>query len=176
MKKRIKNIKGLYQDIIKQDRDTEEICFICLENGQSQRLMQTFCCKQNIHHTCYMNLLAKYAFSCTICKHDINDYYNTYADDYNRYNSDVLSLLSFIQLNIMNIEKVYQKIQNDKIKKVFCEVNNIALNKICKKIHKYIDVNCKEYFNNMIQKNNIINIKAKPKKSLINAFIKCVPL
>lgn len=164
MKKKIKIISQKYKNILFNNEQSEEVCFICMDDNKNKKFMKTFCCNQYVHHTCNIEALSKCNFSCPMCRKNIYENTSYYINnDYNKLNYDVLALLSNIQLNIIKIENVYMKklIINEKIMKRFCEINYISILKICKKIKKYINIECWDYFEKIININKIIRIRKK---------------
>jgi hypothetical protein len=174
-KKSIKHILVLQNDLEKQDFVQDDNCFICLDNDH---LMKTFCCKQNIHHICYIESVLHTSDLCPMCRNPVSDYFakqDTLCVNDN-YNMSILSLISNIYLNIIKIENIYHKhlIRNEHILHKFCHVNYIAVVKICKKILKLLHIDVWNYFSNIMQKKNIMKIYNNSKHSLLSYLLKLI--
>lgn len=132
-----------------ENNDNKECC-ICLENDNN--LMITFCCNQNIHHTCFVHsLVFSSSPNCPLCRRDI-----VKAMQYNSTNikqtfdASVNSIISHIHLNLMKVKNVCDKklISNPLILKKYKQITHLALTKICKKLNKQLHIDTKEYFLN----------------------------
>lgn len=140
--------------------DTEDCCCICLENDNT---MQTFCCKNCIHHTCLFRVLSSNIASCPICRADIYKVLK-FTNEREYYNAKVISLISMIQLNINRIEDVVRQkyIFNHKYMKIFIQYNRLAIIKMCKKIDKNLHISCKQYFIDVMDKHGILKAETRP--------------
>ncbi len=172
-KKIIKHCLVLQKDIQIHYSATDDSCCICLDN---EHLMQTFCCKQNIHHICYINTVLYTSDLCPMCRKPISDYFavQNALSIFDKYNMTILSLISNICLNIIKIENIYQEqlIHNSHILHKFCHINYIAVVKICKKILKLLHIDVRNYFENIMLKKNII--KKYTKQSLLSYLLKLI--
>jgi hypothetical protein len=139
------------------EEDSDDTCCICLEND---KLMKLFCCNNFIHHTCLVQVLTSRIPCCPMCRCDILKVI-TYEsdDDLKELNATILSIISVIHLNINKIEYICNSniIKNQKLLTLYRHWNYIAVIKICKKIEKHLALkNIKEYFLNVMKKNNIL--------------------
>lgn len=164
IKKRIKTILKNYKDIYeKNNQGDDELCIICMEDNKEKKLMKSFCCNYYIHYTCQMKTITKCSCNCPICRKYIIENLSNITNEFDLYNNEILSLLSYIQLNIIKIETVYLKklIVNERSMKRYRELNYIAIMKICKKIKKYIDIDSLQYFKDIIDEKKILKIQKK---------------
>jgi hypothetical protein len=153
LKKLIKNIIENYSDIITYNSNiiynTDDECCICLDN---KNLMKTFCCHNYIHYTCFIDSMMNCSQSCPYCRCNLKDSIK-YKNKLEEYDACIISLLSVIHIYLYDIER-YCK--NNSIKDYdtlvkYKQLNYIAIIKICKKINKKLNIDCKKYFINYIQ-------------------------
>jgi hypothetical protein len=158
-KKQLKSIIFKYPDIIKNIKnniynyDNEECC-ICLEN---KNLMKTFCCHNYIHHKCLVHSLTYSNSYCPLCRSIINRTINcNINDNKERFDAEILGLVSNIHLNIINIETYYYNNRvSNKILNEYIKINKKAIIKICKKIDKRLGINIRDYFIKIIENKKI---------------------
>ena len=134
---------------------SSSICCICFENDN---LMKTFCCHNEIHHTCFVQCMAFCSSSCPLCRTEIVQAIK--CDPNNKkekFDTEIISLISNIHLNIMNIESVCREFKiKSKFLQKYKKMNQNAILKICKKVKKYLHIDIKQYFLDFMNKNKII--------------------
>jgi len=158
IKKLIKKTVRQYPDFINTfpSYSDSESCCVCLDN---ENLMKTFCCHNYIHHKCMVHTLAFSTSGCPLCRSDIATaikYDATYPRE--KFDGDIISIISHIHLNILRIENICKSklITNSKMLKKYKQINYTAVIKICKKINKYLHIDVRQYFKDIILKNKIL--------------------
>lgn len=153
-----KHIKKLIKQTNSYESVSQDECCICLESNTN--LMTTFCCHQNIHHTCFVHTMAfSKAPLCPLCRADIANAIQYDKDNTKQvFDANIISIISYIHLNMMKIKDVCEKklIQNTELMKKYKKINHTALIKICKKMNKHLHVNTVQYFLDTKAYKNII--------------------
>lgn len=160
-------------------------CCICLEN--TAPMMQTFCCHNVIHHKCIVDSILHTSITCPLCREDFQQYFKNPPTTRCQAAIDcnVLSMISWIYLNIMKIENVWKHnwITDEKIKQHYITQNYTALIKICKKIKKCINIDLQDYFLDIVKKHKIlpeyttsVSVKHKKNKPFIKQLLRLAKL
>lgn len=171
IKKRIKYLMETYPDICASNKliQDNDGCCICLE--RTGCMMNTFCCNNAIHYSCFIDVVHKTSHLCPLCRKNNAEYFmnNGLVGPQQHFDAKILEIISTIMLNIMNIEHLSKIItKNHKIIRKYRELNFVAVVKIAKKIHKYLNIDIREYIALIMKKNNIL---MPPKDSKDSKFV-----
>jgi hypothetical protein len=174
-----KQLKKMLKNIIKTAQSprshTGDECCICLES--TAPMMQTFCCHNCIHHKCLVDSLMYSSSNCPLCRTSFKPFFaDMEVSLKERADARILSMIIYIYLNILKIENVSKGnlIKDASIRRKYIYLNRTAVTKICKKIHKKLKIDLKDYFLGVLQKRNImVPFPVKEEYSFLKKMILC---